>query len=572
MSTWLVVLMLFAAPALDDSGDDAPVETQEQEEEPEEEEQEAASQEAPSVERLDAALKPLGELRKDALAKKRYAFCHEERTLVVYESIEFCRVLGTQNAVDCPAWEAVCKRLASEKQEPTKDYTAPAWLSWALLGILIVGLVALVFRFLPNRFLSPTPQQADEATQDAISYEQIDEAHTRVETDVTRLLALADEAAARGAFLDAIDHAYAALLRRLEWNRVITVTKDSTNGDYLREVSRHAPELRAPFRQITGEIEHAHFAGEGADEARFSRVSTWVREVLTRANTTALLLALLVLSACAGPGPRDTWPVGHGAFIDLLRGYGFDVHERLAPIESFDDIETLLLLPGTQLSEAQWKTLQERAADSRTCVVAMGGSYEWPEWFHAAQKGAHADGILRASEVAMGKAGLRLKVPMRFAVVPNDDDFVSVAHDDASIYLLKRRNSCVVLFGDDALFTNVAMLDDSNLFVVTETLRLLGKRIDIASELTGLSATNPAEIMSRARLLPALLQLAAFLLILFFARGAHFGTPSEPRPSSRRALSEHARAVGLLYAKAKANEHVKSVLAAFRSRSWKRRI
>ena len=44
-----------------------------------------------------------------------------------------------------------------------------------------------------------------------------------------------------------------------------------------------------------------------------------------------------------------------------------------------------------------------------------------------------------------------------------------------------------MLVADEALFTNVAMLDDVNLFVVTEFLCRFGKRLDIASELTGLS-------------------------------------------------------------------------------------
>lgn len=562
----LLAVFLLAAPAYDEEDivDD-------------DEEQDVASEpdtelEAPSVVRLDAPLKALSELRKEALAKKRYAFCHEERTLVVYESIEFCRVLGTQNAADCPAWETICKRLLAEKIEPETAYAIPHWIRWLLLVVLIAGVAALIARFLPERFFSRAPREGAEEPDATLIHEVIDEAHTRVETDVTRLLALAERAAAGGAFLEAIDHAYAALLRRLEWNRVITVTKDSTNGDYLREVSANAPDLRAPFRRIARELEHAHFAGEGADQERFSRVNAWVREALQQTTVAALLLALITLSGCFGPGPKETWPVGHGAFVDVLRGYGFDVHERLAPVESFDDVETLLLLPGTEISEAQWQALEERTADSRTCIVAMGGSYDWPTWFHAEQKAAHSDGILRARETELGKAGLRLKVPMQRAVVPTDEDFVSVIHDDASIYMLKHRTNCVVLFGDDALFTNVAMLDDSNLFVVTETLRFLGKRIDIMSEVTGISATNPAEIMSRARLLPVMLQLAAFLLILFFARGAHFGTPSEAPSAARRALSEHARAMGLLYAKARANEHAKAVLAAFRSRSWKRRI
>lgn len=604
MSVWLVAL-LFAAhaevtPAVDDTDvarevndEDAPTADEEESDERDDDgdgdgdgDRDAADDDQqkpgadnaepaskPNIPALQGPARPIAELRKEALAKKRYAFCHEERTLVPLDSLAYCKDIPPEAATLCPAWAKLCDRLKARmaERDESSEVAMPAWLRWAFLTLLLVAIALVVAKVVKGSIGAKADDASEDGNASAVEALAIEDPNARVETDVARLLMLADKAAARGDFLEAIDHAYAALLRRLEWNQIVTVTKDSTNGDYLREISKNAPDLRQSFRRITREMEHAHFAGEGADKDRFTRVSDWVRQTLQQSVPAAALLLFLTLTACGlGPGSRETWPTGHGAVIEVLRGYGFEVRERLVAIESFDDVDTLLLLPGAELGAADWEKLEERTRTQKTCVVAAGGMSGWPAWMHTSMVEAHNDGPLRGPAKELGKS-LRLRLPITRALKPDDHDFTTLLHDDSQIYALYRSERCAVIFADEALFTNVALLEQNNTEALMEILRRLGKRTDIVSDLTGASATNPADVVSRAHMMPALLQLGLLLIVLFLARGAHFGTPTEPVAQARRALAEHARAMGLLYSKARAAVHARTVLDTYRSRPWKRR-
>jgi len=74
---------------------------------------------------------------------------------------------------------------------------------------------------------------------------------------------------------------------------------------------------------------------------------------------------------------------------------------------------------------------------------------------------------------------------------------------------------------------------------------------------------NPLSSVSRGRLAPALAQLALVVLLFFVARGAHFGRPRDAVLSRRRAFAEHARAVGLQYARGRAARHALGLYGTF---------
>jgi hypothetical protein len=99
------------------------------------------------------------------------------------------------------------------------------------------------------------------------------------------------------------------------------------------------------------------------------------------------------------------------------------------------------------------------------------------------------------------------------------------------------------------------LLVGDNARLLIELLRPGGKKLELANELTGLVSQNPVTSVQRGKLAPAMLQLALLILLFFVYKGAHFGRPIDPVPATRRAFSEHARALGLLYGRTRAGRH-----------------
>jgi hypothetical protein len=60
-----------------------------------------------------------------------------------------------------------------------------------------------------------------------------------------------------------------------------------------------------------------------------------------------------------------------------------------------------------------------------------------------------------------------------------------------------------------------------------------------------------------------LLQLSLVLILFFLYKGVAFGTLTDPPGAERRNFAEHARALGLLYAKARASGHARSTFGAY---------
>jgi len=71
-------------------------------------------------------------------------------------------------------------------------------------------------------------------------------------------------------------------------------------------------------------------------------------------------------------------------------------------------------------------------------------------------------------------------------------------------------------------------------------------------------ATSPA-----GRLAPAILQLLLLIVLFFVYKGAHFGRPVDPIASSRRAFSEHARAIGMQYGRRRAGRHALEIYGSY---------
>jgi hypothetical protein len=277
----------------------------------------------------------------------------------------------------------------------------------------------------------------------------------------------------------------------------------------------------------------------------------------------------------------------------------------------------LVLLPGAQMGDDDWKAVKTWLDKGGRSLVVAGGRRALPSWLGArivAVEAQTAEAITPDDADGKRWGPLRARVPGGSRVEAEggarpflqrkpsvyamerwlDDDKQSHANraaetaasgdndededdgkggDDGEDIpagaLLgvpkvdERQPSRVVVLADDSLWRNASLLVADNAALLDALLRDGGTSVELAGDLTGLVASNPVQSVERGRLGPALLQLAAFLVLLFVCKGARFGRPAPEPRSERRAFVEHVRALGLHYARAHAEQVALAALGAY---------
>ena len=313
---------------------------------------------------------------------------------------------------------------------------------------------------------------------------------------------------------------------------------------------------------------------------------------------------------------RDRWdrsPSGRAGVVDLLERYGFTPRERLVALNKLDKtVSSMVILPTTNVDEAGWQGIASWTGDGG-CLIVAGGVHKLPEWIGAKivdEQPPASTPPVKPSPVAATSAKTRppdvasaddSRLPSIRALVPDSSRIVEILtptstssgaggmagstdvneagdeEDAPAVPLLVRRKALyavertfegggrAIVIADDRLFENASLLVGDNGHLLIELLRPGGKNVEFADELTGLVSQNPVTSVQRGKLAPAMLQLALVIILFFVYKGAHFGTPIElfvtalgstttVRPT-RRAFSDHVRALGLLYGRVRAGRH-----------------
>jgi hypothetical protein len=527
-------------------------------------------------------------------AAKEFQFCHEPDYPLTPAEKAWCKLGAGQNKKDCPALQEVCANDATAKQlelrEPFSIKLPELGLPmrvllWSLLGI---GLAVLIFA-LVHHFLDHEARQGVVATSAASTTENDAAAALarQVETDVQRLLERARAEAAAGDYRAAIGDAYAAWLRRLEGAGVVHVEPDQTNGDYLRKVQGERHDLAARMADVVDAVEFAQFGAAVPTRERFDGVWARVTSLLAERLGPALLMVWLLGFGVACGQPRADWehsPSGRAAVVAYLGKRGFEVHERLLTLAKIADSKAhqLVLLPAAQLDDDEWKAVQAWVAAGNSLAIA-GGSRPLPEWIGVRivdqDKGKNTSGSATQTVASTGAkrfAALKIRVPGAGSVEPGPGSQVVLTREHGAYAAERWRpvepsepaaateaapeapDQCpsrILVLADDFLFRNASLLVADNATALENLLREGGTRVELAGDLTGLVSSNPVESVKRGRLGPAMLQLLAFLLIFFVCKGARFGRPVETQTVQRREFAEHVRALGLHYARARADRH-----------------
>jgi hypothetical protein len=550
---------------------------------PQESGRKAESQAKPKA--APAADKPLPEPREvvtEVLAPRRFDFCHNPEYPLTPSEKRWCDLGAGRNQAACPTLAEACKREAQAKQfQPDEPFTINLpdlglplrLLLWILLGL---GLGMLVF-VLVRHFLDREHKDVVAAAAPTSESQEMAAVLARqVETDVQRLLARARAEAAAGDFRAAVGSVYAALLRRLEGAGVVRVEPDQTNGDYLGMVKQQRPAIARRMAEVVDSVELAQFGEANVTRAGFDGV--WLRVTGLLAERIGLLVCVvaglgLLLGGCGQP--RADWehsPSGRAGVVAFLGKRGFTLHERLVTVAKIGEskAEQLVLFPGAQLRADDWKALARWIERGGHSLIVAGGQRELPGWIgmRVVADAVGASGVITPAEAFAKEWGaLPIRVPgaNRLECGPGSE---TVLGRKPVVYAAMRwfgehGDGRVVVLADDYLLRNASLLLADNALALDTLLRGWGASIELAGDLTGLVAKNPVESVQRGRLGPALLQLAACLLLFFVCKGARFGRPVPAQKLERREFAEHVAALGLHYARARAERVALGTLGAY---------
>jgi hypothetical protein len=545
-----------------------------------------------------------------ALHDGDYGFCKTPRKPLSYDAQELC---AHASAIpDCEGFAAAC----SQAEPPSRSFDLPAWIEhavgavvmalawlvkWVLLPGLAVVLLVWAIRGISRRRAAPT------APADLPEIEEGERAPPEPETplDEEALLARADEQAKSHAFGVAVELYMAASLVSLDRRGALRLSRDRTNGEYVRTCSE--PGAKQGLRALASEVDHVKFGGRPATAEGAARAAAAARGILRAlplALSTLSVLALLLCTGCGGlPGgarPGDD-PAGQELLVDLLRRQGYQAELAGGSLSSLPFPEQGQRGPAVVV-DLERTPLDEETRDHLLEWVRAGGSLVlagepelWPHDFGAALK------------FGSPTAGEKLVIARRLLArgggsAPTDDEDGDEDEDDApplsgSVYasigehgVLARSAGVrvhpeierVAWLGDDTtyaavlslgqgtitgvatgeLLTNAALARPGNAAVAMAVLSNADRQeIRIAQREDGVSPpSSPVAAVRRAGLGLGLVHGLCAALILFAAYGTRLGPPLPEPPPARRAFVEHVEAVGALY---KQGGHAAHALAAY---------
>lgn len=493
-------------------------------------------------------------------------------------------------------------------------------LMWLVIIAAVLGIGYLIAR----NFVRDEDDDDDEPIADADAHSPDTslvaakaQAARIVETDVQRLLRLAEEAHGRGDDEGAIDHAYAALLRRLEGERLVILDPWKTNGDYLWELRANAG-LRNEVRGVVREVEQVQFGAAAADGGRYASVRAKVLAIVGRTTLAlALMFGLGSMTSCEDDYDDDygeaeskhrevdplmeraavmglgDGPSGARAIAELLREHDIDARMRLRSLDRSSLRQTkgaIVLLEYVELEPEVWDELLTWVEHGGLLIVATGMDlperiglrygtdlHDSPE-LTANYNWMFSDLTLRAPTGRVLEDTFVADMPHESLLVRpgpgqgsgygeepwwyGDDDEAQLAPEQD--YVVSRHFGAgeIVVLAEPDLMTNAALIvEDNGAFVVNLMRRSDIEQVEFVpygSMSSGGDAggsDNPFESIENSKLGWLFVQILLFLAVLYAAVGIPFARLRDPEARTRRAFAEHVQTLGQRYAQARASRH-----------------
>lgn len=508
-----------------------------------------------------------------------------------------------QEAVPTPTADNTSKSEPGENPKSDPEITTPpppppkpdpeaGSIAAGIARILFFGLLALFIAYIVRMIIKNVMADSDTPPDDAAEDEPAKVAPTTaqaairgpIETDVERLLARARAAAQRGAFAQAIDDLYAALLRRLDGDGIINIQPFRTNGDYLREVRRERSEIAPDVRSILSDVESVHFGARSPSAELFSRIHDRVVPLVSKAlGVIFFIFAISTITSCghiAGsdwdeseetsaastePFRGDSSPSGIHGIVTLLEPIGVDMRQHRRPLEDLPDpgISTLVILPDFDIDDIGVGRLHDWVKSGGHLVFAGGKAI--PEW---------AGAVLETTQTSKSPAKPGrgqafhlgdISMPLPRGPVLRCEIYETLLTRDSLCYAMQRtiEKGDVFVFADDRWFMNIALAVDDNASFLLSFFGAAHHRVHVLDGRTSMGANTSIDSITNSHLWPVILQLFLLLGVAFLWRGRAFGTLRDAKVEQRRAFADHVRALGLAYARSGASRHVLGIYAGW---------
>lgn len=565
---------------------------------------------------------------EQVLEQKRYYFCQDDNEYVPWiDDLRWCQLAEEEDFRRCPGYRKVCNfdldldlddvdfdfgeggagegdeggdkregranRSARKERDPVEIELPNLGgfarvLMWLLLGIALAAVIYAIYKNLvrgkddEQPAEEPPPDPGDSLLAAKIAARKV------TETDVQRLLARAEAAAAKGDHEAAIADAYAALLRRLEGDSLITVDPWKTNGEHLLAL-RDKPALRDEVRTVLREVEQVQFGSASANGERYASVRRQVLAIVLR-TTLALLLALGLGSQLACDPQResiqalaglDAGPSGSRAIGELLIRHDIEARHRMAELDQLAQTEgAIVLLDGVSLTPEEWQLLLDWVEnDGGMLVIATGGSLpdklgiqyvpgdgrselvpsNTYDWYYSSLtlRAPNSWGL----DVQTRVANTTDELLSRPRVEEYDSNTNTWTYADSQLYAVSQRRGDnegrVVVFASPDLWTNASLAVADNGAMLVNLFRSRDiDEVEFVDDFTGSGADNPLESMRDSKLWAVFLQILILLGLLYAAVGIPFARLRDPQQRRRRSFVEHVQTLGQRYAQNRAARHV----------------
>jgi hypothetical protein len=282
-----------------------------------------------------------------------YAFCRAPRLPLSYQARQLCP--HASEIPGCAGFAAECVKATAPAPAPSSSsswswpwfkgssLSIPAFvgtalevLIWLLVAALVVAILIPIVRAIARIRRTTDPSKKDKDAKASAAPKTAEPISVLpMMTDEEILLARGDELARAGHYGAALQHYLAASLRALDKRGAVRITRDRTNGEYVRGCGD--VNAKPALRDIVREVDRVQFGGEDATPDGVMRAAQRAVAIVRALPVMLLALALLLSTGCGGgaggsatvPRPGDD-PAGGELFRDVLRKQGVN----LAPLES----------------------------------------------------------------------------------------------------------------------------------------------------------------------------------------------------------------------------------------------
>lgn len=349
---------------------------------------------------------------------------------------------------------------------------------------------------------------------------------------------------------------YAALLSDLQNREVVAWDETLSNRRVLSALRGQS--LHAPTRELVRLLEAARFGGVPPTPAQAAGLLDKLAPLLRQL---AVLLVVVALGGCALAG--DAGPRGRSLAWTLLKGQGYRVESLVGKLDGGQAGQPPLWVDAQgQLLDAETLVRLNRAATQGRHIVVFAGGNQSFSALLSADATAPAVDATQTSDCAAPEGPddvTRVAMPplARGLQLQDPDDAYALMVSPDKLFAAQWAvgEGDVALVADDAFLTNVAVAVPANAEALVGLAALSAgdaRHLQVAT-LAALDAPDdPSETLDRAGLWPLIVQLLAVALAFGVAAGAAFGLRRDRHVRTRRAFSEHVRALAHLLRRAQA--------------------